>query len=222
MNVLKDDLVELEYSAKTDGKLFDTTSADAAKTAGVFNDKAVYGPVLVAVGKGQVISGLDEALQSAQEGKIQSVVLPPEKAFGQRVPDLVRLVPLAAFREQKIEPFAGLVLEMDGRPARVQSVDGGRVRVDFNSELAGKSVEYSFSVKKIFRLPEEKVKALASKLLSADAVLTDGTVFVKLSLTQDMAADVVLKKFRFLEQCFSVLDSVKVVRFEEEYSRKSN
>jgi len=160
-NVSKNDLIELEYSAKSEGRLFDTTSAAAAKDAGIFNEKAAYGPVLVAVGKGQVIPGLDDALLASEEGKAQSVQLPPEKAFGMRNPDLVRLVPLAAFREQKINPFPGLVLEMDGRPAKVQSVDGGRVRVDFNSDLAGKPVEYDFTVKTVYGSAEEKAKALA-------------------------------------------------------------
>ncbi len=218
MNVLKNDLVDLEYSATADGQLFDTTSAEKAKGAGIFNEKAVYGPVLVAVGKGQVISGLDEALQAAEEGKATSVDLPAEKAFGPRNPDLVRLVPLAAFREQKIDPFPGLVLEMDGRPAKVQSVDGGRVRVDFNSDLAGKSVQYAFTVKKVYRSADEKAKALAKKLLDADAVLKDGVVTVRLALKRDMAADVVLKKFRFMEQAFAVIDGVKTVRFEEDYT----
>ncbi len=218
MNVLKNDLVELEYAAKSDGQLFDTTSADAAKAAGIFNEKAVYGPVLVAVGKGQVISGLDDALQGAEQGKAVTVQLPAEKAFGPRNPDLVRLVPLAAFREQKIDPFPGLVLEMDGRPAKVQSVDGGRVRVDFNSDLAGKPVEYDFTVKTVYREPEQKAKALAKKLLDADAVLKDGAVSVRLALKRDMAADVVLKKFRFMEQAFAVVDGVKAVRFDEEYT----
>ncbi len=218
MSVLKNDLVELEYSAKSEGQVFDTTSAGEAKAAGVFNEKAQYGPVLVAVGKGQVIPGLDEALSSAVEGKATSVTLPTEKAFGPRNPDLVRLVPMSAFREQKIDPYPGLVLEMDGRPARVQSVDGGRVRVDFNSDLAGKPVEYDFTVKKIFRTPDEKAKVLAQKLLNADAVLKDGVVSVTLALKRDMAADVVLKKFRFMEQAFAVVDGVKSVKFEETYS----
>lgn len=218
VNVSKNDLVELEYSAKAEGQLFDTTSSDAAKGAGIFNEKAVYGPVLVAVGKGQVIPGLDDALQSAEEGKTQSVQLPAEKAFGPRNPDLVRLVPLQAFREQKIDPFPGLVLEMDGRPAKVQSVDGGRVRVDFNSDLAGKPVEYDFTVKKVYHSPEDKVKALGQKMLGADASLNDGVVFVSLSLKRDMAADIVLKKFRFIEQAFAVIDGVKSVKFQEEYT----
>ncbi|MBI2445945.1 peptidylprolyl isomerase [Candidatus Micrarchaeota archaeon] len=218
LNVSKNDLVELEYSAKAEGQLFDTTSADAAKTAGIFNEKAAYGPVLVAVGKGQVIPGLDDALQGAEEGKAQSVKLPPEKAFGNRNPDLVRLVPLAAFREQKIDPYPGLVLEMDGRPAKVQSVDGGRVRVDFNSDLAGKTVQYDFTVKKVYRSAEDKAQALGRKLLSAEASFKDGSVSVKLALKRDMAADVVLKKFRFIEQAFSVLDGVTSVKFEEEYT----
>lgn len=218
MRVQASDLVELEYSAKADGKVFDTTFVDEAQKAGIFNEKAKYGPVLVAVGKKQVIAGLDEALLNAEEGKPVSASFAPDKAFGERRTDLVGLVPLQRFRDNNIDPQPGQVVELDGRPAKIQSVSGGRVRVDFNSELAGKTVDYSFKVLKVFRSPEEKVQAL-SKLLgdSVKAELKDGIVSVSLSLKKDQAADVVMKKFRFLENAFSEVDGVQSVRFNEEY-----
>jgi len=57
--------------------------------------------------------------------------------------------------------------------------------------------------------------------LSADASFKDGAVSVKLSLKRDMAADVVLKKFRFIEQAFAVVDGVKSVKFDDEYTAEA-
>ncbi|MBI4360946.1 peptidylprolyl isomerase [Candidatus Micrarchaeota archaeon] len=218
MKVQQNDLVELEYSAKADGRVFDTTFSDEAKKAGIFNEKSKYGPVLVAVGKKQVISGLDEALLGVDEGKPVSASFTPEKAFGERRADLVGLIPLQRFRENNLDPQPGQVVELDGRPAKIQSVSGGRVRVDFNSDLAGKTVDYSFKVLKVFRSPEEKVQALSKWLGdAAKAEFKDGVVSVSLSLKKDQAADVVMKKFRFLEGVFAEVEGLASVRFEEEY-----
>ncbi|MDP2717181.1 MAG: peptidylprolyl isomerase [Candidatus Micrarchaeota archaeon] len=219
VNVQANDLVELAYSAKVEGRVFDTTSESEAKSAGVFNEKSKYGPVLVAVGQKQVIPGLDEALVNAEEGKAQSVSFGPDKAFGARNPDLVRVVPVQQFRDSRIEPAPGLVVELDGRPARIQSVTGGRVRVDFNSDLAGKTVDYSFTVVKVFRTPEDKVQALAKILETGSAKLNGDAVDVSLEMSRDKAADVVLKKFRFIENVFSTLDSVKKINFSESYTK---
>lgn len=218
MKVQQNDLVELEYSAKVNGRVFDTTSLEEAKQAGLFNEKATYGPVLVAVGKKQVIPGLDAALLGAEEGKQINASFGPGQAFGERRPDLVGIIPLQRFRENKLDPKPGQVVELDGRPAKIQSVSGGRVRVDFNSDLAGKTVDYSFKVVKVFRTPEEKTAAL-SKLLggSAKAEFKDGVVSVSLSLKKDQAADIVMKKFRFLENAFSEVEGVTSVRFDEQY-----
>jgi len=49
---------------------------------------------------------------------------------------------------------------MEGHEGRVQSIDGGRVRVDFNHELAGKTIEYDIKVKEIIKDEVEKVKSM--------------------------------------------------------------
>lgn len=216
MAVENADLVLLDYSAKTGGVLFDTTSRAEAEKAGSVNPDGKYGPVLVAVGKHQVIPGLEEALLGVEAQNQKTVTLPPEKAFGVRKPELVRLVPLQQFLDQRIEPVAGMVLELDGQPARIQSVSGGRVRVDFNPDLAGKQVEYAFTVLKIFKTAEEKVKALGEDAgFSAD--FASGVAKATLSGDEKSAADLAVKKLRFLSACFHLVDGVQSVKFDESY-----
>ncbi|MEW5955264.1 MAG: peptidylprolyl isomerase, partial [Candidatus Micrarchaeota archaeon] len=141
------DFVRLEFTGKdASGKVFETTREQDAKAGGLFDPRAKYSPALVVVGRGHLLPGLDEALAGAEEGTEQNIVIPKEKAFGNRDPNLVRLVPLSQFKQANVEPLPGAVVELDGRRARVQSADGGRVRVDFNHELAGQDLSYSFKV----------------------------------------------------------------------------
>ena len=216
---MADELVKIEYSGKVEGRGFDTTSADEAKASGFFDEKASYGPVLIPVGKGMVIKGLDEALSGVKQGDSKTLSFGPEKAFGMRNSELVKLVPIAEFRKQGVEPYPGMPVELDNNKARVQSVSGGRVRVDFNHPLAGQSVDYSFKVLSVFTTADEKIDAISDDLLKAKASLKDGVCSISLKLKTGEAADIVLKKFRFLELSFALVPELKKVMFSEEYEK---
>lgn len=217
------DLIRFDYTGKAGGKVFDTTDANAAKQAGVFNENAKYGPVLVAAGKEQVLKGLDEALVGADVGFEKKVVLPPEKAFGQRNPELVRLISVGEFRKRGIDPAPGMVLDLDGTRAFVQSVSGGRVKVDLNHELAGQTVEYSFKVIERISGAKEKIAALLKELLpgvpapALDAASGKATVSVPASASKD--SDYVIAKIRFIQQALALVPEVKSVVFTEEYAK---
>ncbi len=203
------DFVALEFTGKTNGKPFESSGAK---------------PVLVAAGKAQVVRGLDEALVGARVGEKRSVAIPKEKAFGERNPELVRLVPLQKFKEQGISPAPGLVIDIDGARARVQSVSGGRVRVDFNHDLAGSEVEYDFEIKRIFRSPKDKLDALTEDLLGQfeaktvfDAVAGVARVAVPAKARKD--SDFLVRKLRFISNVLQfAAPEVKKVVFEEEYA----
>ncbi|MGB9577493.1 MAG: FKBP-type peptidyl-prolyl cis-trans isomerase, partial [Candidatus Norongarragalinales archaeon] len=201
------------------GHVFDTTSADEARKAGIFNSRAKYGPVLVVAGKNLLLKGLDEALEGAREGEEKQVVVPKEKAFGERKADLVRLIPLARFREQGIEPAPGMPFELDGARARVQSVTGGRVRVDFNHELAGQDLSYSLKVVKCFKTPQEKIVALAKETMGVkDASVKDGVATVKVGVDLKKDSEFLAGKLRFIDYALRFVDGVNQVVFNEAYA----
>ncbi len=52
------------------------------------------------------------------------------------------------------------MLNLDGMIAKILSVSGGRVSVDFNNPLAGKDIEYEFTIKRKITDEKEKVDAL--------------------------------------------------------------
>jgi FKBP-type peptidyl-prolyl cis-trans isomerase 2 len=165
INLKEKSLVLVEFTGKelVTGKIFDTTSEAVAKEVGLYKENAIFKPVPVIVGNGDVIKGIDEALKEMKEGEEKVIKLGPEKAFGERRKDLVVLVPLAEFTNRKIKPVNGLIVEMNGMYGKVTTVSGGRVRVDMNNDLAGKEVEYKLKVIKEIKDSSEKAQVIAEK-----------------------------------------------------------
>lgn len=159
-------LVELTGREAESRKVFETTSEEVAKKEGAFSKQSVYKPAVLVIGRERLIKGLEEALLEMKEGEERKLLLLPEKAFGQRKPELVGIVPLKEFSQRKVNPFPGLIVDVNGNAGRVQSVSGGRVRVDFNNDLAGKAVEYEVKIVKRLETVQEKTKALLEKLLN--------------------------------------------------------
>ena len=215
------DFVELDFTGKSEGKIFDTTSADEAKKAGIFDEKNAYKPVLVVAGKGMLVPGLDEAVLKAQAGAAQSISLTADKAFGERKGDFVRLVSASKFKDQGVDPAVGMPLEVDGMPARVVGVDGGRVRLDFNHPLAGQSVDYSFKISKIYSDAAGKVASVCSSFFDGTSVSAelkgDSAVF---TVNAGVRKDTVFlqQKLRSIEFLLAFAPEVKKVVFNEEYA----
>lgn len=162
------DFIEIDYIAriKSSNKIFDLTIADIAKKEGIFQQAQIYKPLIICIGENQVIKGLDEALADKEVGKEFEADIPPEKAFGKRDAKLIQLTSRAIFEKQKMNPFPGLQLAIDGAIATVRSVSGGRVILDFNNPLAGQAVHYWIRINRQVTGSEEKIKALAYNLLA--------------------------------------------------------
>ena len=139
-------LADFDGWMQESNELFDTTSEALAKENDIYNEKMVYGPQPLIVGKGRLFPGLDESILKAEVGKEYEVVIPPEKAAGPRDPKLVELHPVREFVKQEIEPRVGLEVTVKNRQAIITAVTAGRVRLDFNNRLAGKTLKYKYKV----------------------------------------------------------------------------
>ncbi len=142
------DMVLAEFDAWVEdtNELFDTTNEALAKEQNIYNEKMVYGPQPLIVGKGRLFPGLDEHMLKAEVGKEYELVIPPEKGAGPRDPKMVELHPVREFLKQEIEPRVGLEVTVKNRPAIITAVTAGRVRVDFNNKLAGRSLKYKYKI----------------------------------------------------------------------------
>ncbi len=147
------------YLADVD-KMYDTSNADAAKEAGVYNEKAVYAPLPYVVGSKALYADLDEAISNAEVGKQIEVSIPCEKAAGARNPALIQLFPIKDFYKEEINPYPGMPVNLGNKSGVVMSVGAGRVKVDFNSPLAGHDLLYKVTVTEEVTDPIEKAKCI--------------------------------------------------------------
>lgn len=148
------------YLADADERLYDTTDAEAAKEAGIYNEKYNYAPMPYIVGSKTLFPDLEAAIESAEIGKEVEVVIPCEKAAGPKNPKLIELYPVKDFLKQEINPYPGLPVSFGNRNGIVISVGAGRVKVDFNNQLAGHDLMYRFTVVEEVADPVEKAKAI--------------------------------------------------------------
>lgn len=163
--IKKGDFVLISYVAKVkeDDKVISTNIKDEAKKANLFEEDRVYEPELVIVGEGWVLKGLDEELEKFEVGEEKVVEIPPEKAFGGRDPKKVRVVPARELSTRGIIPRVNAEVELNGKRAIIRSVGGGRVVLDFNHPLAGKTIVYKVKVVKKLETLEEKALELVHR-----------------------------------------------------------
>lgn len=152
MTISTGDSVTFEYTAKLrDGPVFDTTSEQVASEAGLddHRDDTEYGPVTIEVGAEEIIEGLDEALIGMAPQEESTIKVPPEKGFGN-------------FSEEKIQEYdtEDFAQMMDGQPPQVgmhvrtqrgdlgeiTHADDETVRIDFNHQLAGETLEFDIEI----------------------------------------------------------------------------
>jgi FKBP-type peptidyl-prolyl cis-trans isomerase 2 len=155
--VKKNDFVELEFTGYANGEVFDSNIEVELKK---INPEAKVRKLIVIVGEGMVVKGFDSALVGKGIGKDYSVEVKAVDGFGPRKSELVKIIPLKVFHEQKIEPRAGAMLSLDGAIVKVITVSGARVVTDFNNPLAGKDLEYKFKIVKKVIEEKEKIEAV--------------------------------------------------------------
>lgn len=152
MTIATGDMVEIEYTGRTDdGTVFDTSRESVARDAGLAASQPdrEYAPLTVEVGTGRIIDGLEDALVGLEQGTATTVAIPPEKGYGERSDDQVRdydVEDLAqALGGQPPEVGAHLETE-DGAQGEVVHVDDEIARLDFNNPLAGETLEFDIEV----------------------------------------------------------------------------
>jgi len=169
MGLQKSDFILIDYVAKVKetGEVFDTTIEETAKKEHLYKEGDIYESRMVVIGEGWVLKALDESLTTMEVGKPVVVEIPPEKAFGERDPEKVKRVPLKQLLAREITPSVGMRIEYGGKSATVRAIGAGRVLLDFNPSLAGKTLVYEVTVKKKLETMKEKIAALIHRRIPA-------------------------------------------------------
>ena len=161
------DFVIVDYVARVEetGEIVDLTLEDVAKKEKIYREDGIYKPKLVIVGEGWFIKGFEEGLIGLEVGKKAEIKVPPEKGFGERDPKKIKVVPIREFRKSGITPRPGMRVTINGKVGTIHTVTSGRVRVDFNHPLAGKTIIYEVYVRKKLTDDLEKIKAIIGRRL---------------------------------------------------------
>ncbi|MFT4889144.1 MAG: FKBP-type peptidyl-prolyl cis-trans isomerase 2 [Halobacteriales archaeon] len=151
MEISQGDTVTMEYTGRrTDGSVFDTSREAVAEESGLSDEDPdrEYDPITVDIGDGQLIEGVEEALIGLEEGNEITVEVPPEKGYGQPSEDRIVEEDADEFAQMVgEEPTEGTYVEtQDGAFGEVVDVDEETVRIDFNHELAGETLEFDVEV----------------------------------------------------------------------------
>jgi len=191
MSIEKGDFLLVDYtgSVKETGEVFDTTLESVAKEKGLYKAGDIYEPKLIVTGEGWVLKALDESLLTLEVEKTATVEIPPDKAFGDRDPEKVKLVSLRRLAARGITPRLGMRLEVDGKPATVRTMGSGRVQLDFNPPLAGKTLAYEVTIRRKLVERAEKMEALIHRRIPGVDVkkfnLTSSETWVEIEVPEE-------------------------------------
>jgi FKBP-type peptidyl-prolyl cis-trans isomerase 2 len=223
-SIANGDIITIEFDAWTinsDGteELFDTTNEEHAKAGNIHSEKARYEPIVIVVGDGRVIPGLDRSFVGAEVGKKAIVKIPPSEGAGERLPNMVEIFSVRELQKQNIDPEPGMRIQIKDRVGTITSMTSGRVRVDFNDPLAGKTLKYDYTVIKKAETPEERVLGIidadfgqASEFRAKvtgdelELVLADMCKYnqvwyaVKFKVVSDLRKFIGAKNIRFIEE----------------------
>jgi FKBP-type peptidyl-prolyl cis-trans isomerase SlyD len=145
INIENGDTISVNYVGKLeDGTIFDTSVKEVAVEAGIYIQMRNYEPLTFTIGEGQMIKGFDEGVVGMQVGEEKTLTIPPEEAYGEYREEFVREIPVDAV---DFTPEVGMRLATDsGLTGTITNVNENNFVVDFNHELAGKTLIFSVKV----------------------------------------------------------------------------
>lgn len=210
-------LVDFVGRIKDTREIFDITEEDIAKKEGIHRPGFKYKPVPMIVGSNFILPGLNDALKEMKVGEKKTVDIPPEKAFGNRNPDLIKLIPESRFKKQGVNATPGSFVTINRIKGKIISVDGGRVKVDFNHPLAGKVLEYELKILKKITKPEEKIKSVFhyfTGLEEVEVAIKNGEAEINIKKRVNVLVET---KERIAKAVIKWVKGIKKVKFIEEF-----
>lgn len=117
-------------------------------------------PLAYLHGAGNIVPGLEKALEGRQVGDSFDVDVVPEEGYGPRHDALVQTLPKSAFQGVP-EPQPGMQFQGNSQQGPitvvVTSVDGDQVTVDGNHPLAGQTLHFAIEVAEVREASEDEL-----------------------------------------------------------------
>jgi len=141
-------VVSMEYTLHVDGELLDSSEGQ--------------GPLQFLVGYGNIISGLENEMMGMKIGDSKDVVVQPADGYGEFDEEAFMDVPRGQFpKDMNLEVGAELTVrdnEDQARFARVDSLEGETVTLNFNHPLAGDELHFHIKVVAMRKPNEEELE----------------------------------------------------------------
>jgi len=147
MQISKHKAVAIEYTLTNDsGEVIDSSEGQD--------------PLTYLHGAGNLISGLEQALEGKSAGEELKVTISPEDAYGERIDELVQIVPRDRF-EGADELEVGMRFHASSDHGEtlvtITEVTDDEVTVDGNHPLAGETLHFEVKVVEVRDASEEEV-----------------------------------------------------------------
>lgn len=117
-------------------------------------------PLTYLHGEGQIVPGLEQALEGLSPGESKQVVVAPAEGYGDHDPRGLQEVPRNAF-PPGFEPEPGMQLSAEGPqgevvPFEVREVKPESIVIDLNHPLAGKTLHFDVTVREVREATDEE------------------------------------------------------------------
>jgi len=142
------------------GKVVSIHYALTDPTGEVLDSSEGQAPLDYLHGYGNIIAGLEKALEDKEAGKKLKAVIPPEDGYGIREESLVKILPLASFQSpDEVAVGAQFQAETSEGPrlATVTKLDHKTVTVDLNHPLADQTLNFDIDVVAVREATEEEL-----------------------------------------------------------------
>lgn len=148
MLIAQDKVVLIHYTLKNDaGELIDSSSDGQ--------------PLAYLHGQGNIIPGLEKALEGRQAGDKLNVKVEPAEGYGDRDDRLVQRVPRRQFGGADVKPgmqFHAQTQQGHTRIVTVTGIAGDMVMVDGNHPLAGENLHFDVEVTEVREASREELE----------------------------------------------------------------
>lgn len=125
--------------------------------AGEIIDSSAGGsPLAYLHGNGNIVAGLEKALEGHKAGDKLKVAVKPEDGYGVRDESLVQQLPRRAFKGVR-EIGAGMRFNSPAGPITVIRVQGDLVTVDGNHALAGQTLHFEVEITQVREASGEEI-----------------------------------------------------------------
>ncbi|MEM1546090.1 MAG: FKBP-type peptidyl-prolyl cis-trans isomerase [Candidatus Methanomethylicia archaeon] len=219
-------LVDYVVRVKETNEIIDSTIESVAKKEKIIRKNGVYEPILVVLGEGWILKPVEEELLNLDVGQSRIIEVPPLKAFGERDSKKIKIISARELSKKGITPRVGERVELNNEVGIIRSVSGGRVTVDFNHPLAGKTLIYEITVlKKIQNIPDKVCEIVKRHIRTVDKNLVkiehiEKTIKIELPESVRVIDGIEYAKRGIVKDIFKTMIDIDSVIFVETY-RKS-